>query len=421
MSACPFRIPYDDITDPAFKDRLPGLRADAPVLELTSGDPNMCGFMITRKEDIARICMDTTTFSSVDNPQGARFGEFNDQTAAIYREKGWALKPLLVWTDPPDHGRYRKVVDRIFRTRRVDERAGHIQVCIDGAIDRFDPGGLVEAMADYAIKVPAMVMSREFSASAEDYDLLIETTNAVGASVEFTQVPPNGVQAAADAAAHAVTRFQKFMLPKIERVRAVPENTMLSDLVHARDGDAPALDMQELQSALIHFLIAATHSTAGALGWTLFMLATRQDVQARLRREPAMIEAFVEEVLRVHGTVSTSYRRATKDVELHGVTIPSGSYVLLRWDSANFDTAYWEDPENFDMERRNLKAHATFGYGPHFCVGNTLARREMVMTVQTFLTRFAIIELNGSAPPPTLLASTAIHYLNSLPLRLVPA
>jgi cytochrome P450 len=393
-------------------------RGEAPVVRLTSSDPDMTGFLVTRREDVRQAAMDVATFSSVGNPQGRRFGAFNDEAAAIYRAKGLAPEPVLVWIDPPEHQRFRKIVDRVFTAKRVAARSEHIRLCIDKTMAAFAAGDRIEAMSAYALKLPAMVMTREFGAPEDEYAVLIETTNAFGASVDFTRTPPEGVREVVAAAAHAATAFQDYMVPKIERVRRQPEDTMLSELANARRDGEYALTLRELQSLLITFLIAATHSTTGAIGWALFMLASRPDVQQRLRDAPDRIDAFNEEVLRVHGTVSTSYRIATRDVEIAGVAIPAGSCVLLRWDSANFDAEYWRQPEAFDIDRPDLAGHATFGYGPHFCVGNTLARREMLLTVRAFLERFDRITIDADAPAPQIFPSTNVHLLSNLPLLL---
>jgi cytochrome P450 len=418
MSGCPFSVDYERFTagDPA--PVLARYREESPVVKLTAQDPNLAGYLITRREDVLKIVADLVTFSSVGNPQGARFGDFNEQVAAIYRREGWPIAPVLVWIDPPAHTKFRRVVDRIFTPKQVEGRSGHIQLCIDKVIAAFNPDGRVEAISQFALPVPAMVMTREFGAPEDEFLILIEATNAVGAAVDHTRTAPAEIQAVVEAAAHGATKFQHYMLPKIEHARSHPENTMLSELVNAREEDRPAFTTEQILSLLITFLIAATHSTTGALGWAVYMLAKHPDIQARLRREPEKIDAFNEEVLRMHGTVSTSYRTATRDTEVNGTAIPKGAQILLRWDSANFDGAFWNEPEKFNIDRKNGRAHATFGYGPHFCVGNTLARREMLLGVRTLLNKFRNIELDADAPPPRVFPSTNVHFLENLPLRL---
>ncbi len=418
MSGCPFSADYETFTAGDPLPLLARFRAQSPVVKLTARDPDLEGYLVTRREDVLKVVADLATFSSVGNPQGARFGDFNDEIAEIYRREGWPIAPVLVWIDPPAHTKFRRVVDRIFTPKQVEGRSGHIQLCIDKVIAAFNPDGRVEAVSQFALPVPAMVMTREFGAAEDEFPVLIEATNAVGAAVDHTRTPPDQIHAVMEAAAHGATKFQHYMLPKIEHARRHPENTMLSELVNATEDGAPALTTEQLLSLLITFLIAATHSTTGALGWAVYMLAKNPDIQARLRREPEKIDAFNEEVLRMHGTVSTSYRTAIHDTEINGMTIPKGAQILLRWDSANFDETFWNDPEKFDIDRKNGRAHATFGYGPHFCVGNTLARREMLLGVRTLLARFQNIELDPDTPPPRVFPSTNVHFLENLPLRL---
>lgn len=390
-------------------------RQETPVVKLTSDNPDNNGYLVTRHSDVTKVCRDTETYSSVGNPQSDGWGVRCPAAASIYREKGWPLRRVLVWVDPPEHGRFRKYAEKIFSAGRIAARAEHINLCIDKLMARIADGGEIEGVADFAFQLPAMVMTREFGASEDDYMYLMNTSEIIGRTIEFTQnygLEPDEIEIQA---AQAATDFQQFMAPRIEAVRNNPTNTMLSDLVNARDGEEAALAVDEIQSILIVFVLAALHSTAVMLSWALKCLAEHQDVQARLRREPEKIDAFVEEVLRLNGAVATSFRTTTRDAEIDGVDLPLGSQVYVRWDSANHDESKWEDPEAFNIDRKGIRGHMAFGSGIHFCVGNPLARKEMSETVKAFLERFSRIELAGD---PVRLDSFGLNALTSLPLRL---
>ncbi|MET0987357.1 MAG: cytochrome P450 [Steroidobacteraceae bacterium] len=414
MPKCPFEMEYDAFANATQES----LSNAAPVIRLRSTNPQLEGFLVTRLEDVRRIALDVNSFSSEGTTQGARFSEFNDQVAAIYRDKGWVPCPVLVWVDGPRHQKFRKIVDRVFTPKQVQARSAHIQLCIDKVLDSIARRDSIDGMRDVASKLPAMVMAREFGAPEEDYEFLMHTTQEFGSAIDFTRTPAAEVQAVLERAAHAATAFQQYMSPRIERVRREPDNTLLSELANAQHGGYHLLTMQELQSLLLTFLIAATHSTSGAIGWALYVLASRPDIQSRLRREPDKIEDFNEEVLRLYGTVLSSYRTATREVELHGVRIPKRASVLLNWASSNMDASAWNAPAAVDIDRLNPRGHVTFGHGPHFCVGNTLARREMLLTVKEFLARFEHIELDSNEPPPQVVPSTNVRLLMNLPLRL---
>jgi len=390
-------------------------RRESPVLKITSPVAAQNGYLVTRAADIAEVSRDTSKFSSIGNPQSDRWGDYNDDVARIFRSEGWPLSRVLVWIDPPEHGYFRKLVDKIFLPSRVTAREEHIRLCIEILLGRLPQGGRIDGVSDFAASLPAMVMTREFNAPESDFQLLIDTTNAIGHSIDFTRDDPADADRLVAEAARAICRFQRYMMPRVEAVRTRPTNTMLSELVNATDADGrPALTVEQLHSILGIFLIAATHSTTAGLAWAFCALAEHQDVQARLRRERHKIGDFVEEVLRHHGIVQTSYRTATADTKVGEVDVPAGSKLFLRWDSSNFDENKWADPLRFDIDRKGIRNHMTFGSGAHFCVGNTLARKEMVMSVEALLNRYSKIEL---ASEPERLESFGIHALIGLPLN----
>jgi cytochrome P450 len=266
-------------------------RRETPVLKVTSPIAAQNGYLVARAADIAEVVRDTGKFSSIGNPQSDRWGDYNNEVAQIFRSQGWPLSRVLVWIDPPEHNYFRKLVDKMFLP----------------PTSRFPKSGRIDGVADFAASLPAMVMTREFNASEKDFQLLIDTINAIGHSIDFTRDNPADADRLVAEAARAICRFQNYMMPRIEAVRAQPTNTMLSELVNAVDSDGrPALNLEQLHSILVIFLIAATHSTTGGISWAFYALADHQDVQARLRREPDKIGDFVEEVLRHHGTVQTS-------------------------------------------------------------------------------------------------------------------
>jgi cytochrome P450 len=389
-------------------------RRETPVLKVTSPIAAQNGYLVTRAADIVAVTRDPTTFSSIGNPQSDRWGDYNNEVAQIFRSEGWPLSRVLVWIDSPEHNLFRKLVDKMFLPNRVTAREGHIRVCIDALTGRLPDEGRIDGVADFAASLPAMVMTREFNASENDFRLLIDTTNAIGHSIDFTRDDPADADRLVAEAARAICRFQHYMMPRIEAVRARPTNTLLSELVNAVDKEGrPALTVEQLHSILIIFLIAATHSTTGGIAGAFYVLAEQQELQARLRREPDKIGDFVEEVLRHHATVQTSYRTAACNTKVGGVDVPAGSQLFLRWDSANFDENKWVDPERFDIDRKGIRNHMTFGFGGHACVGNTLARREMALGVSALLSRYARIAL---AAEPERLESFGIHALNTLPL-----
>ena len=419
-TAAPPEIPYDDATSRCPLQFLAQCRRDAPVVKLTSSHPDRNMYLISRAEDVLHIIGDADTFSSRLHPQSRRWGDIDEEIAAIYRQEGWPLVNPVVWTDGQVHARYRRLVDKAFMPRRLNERAGYIQGLIDRLMDTFDANGEVEYIGAFASKLPALVMTREFGLPERDAELLITTNDLVSRMVDVSQTDERIARPAMLEGAHALTRLQKHLFPRIAQVQAAAEDNLFSDIVRAHVEGEPVLTTREILSMIPLLLLAGVHTTGGALGWTAFMLATRPELQKRLRVQPEKIGDFVEETLRHHEPVPTSHRTATKDVTMHGVLIPKGSYVLVRWDSTNFDDKLWQHASEFDIDRPKVRNHYTFGSGKHYCIGNYLARRELNLTVTTLLKRFGEIELTVPAESVKPIASFDAHLLSQLPLRLTP-
>jgi cytochrome P450 len=183
-------------------------RRETPVLQVTSPVAAQNGYLMIRAADIVQVTRDTSKFSSVGNPQSDRWGDYNAEVARIFRSDGWPLSRVLVWIDPPEHSYFRKWVDKIFLPSRVAAREGHIRLCIDSLMSRFPKDGQIDGVSDFAASLPAMVMTREFNAPEKDFQLLIDTTNAIGHSIDFTRDDPSDADRLVAEAARAICRFQ---------------------------------------------------------------------------------------------------------------------------------------------------------------------------------------------------------------------
>jgi cytochrome P450 len=136
-----------------------------------------------------------------------------------------------------------------------------------------------------------------------------------------------------------------------------------------------------------HLYIGGNETTTFALTWGLRWLLERPDLWERLRSDRSKVPAFVEEVLRLDSPTQGLYRHTTEDVELHGVTIPAGSTVHIRFGAANRDHRMFPDPEVLDLDRRNSARHVAFGQGEHHCPGAGLSRLEQHVAWNRLLDR----------------------------------
>jgi cytochrome P450 len=164
---------------------------------------------------------------------------------------------------------------------------------------------------------------------------------------------------------------------------------------------------------LVQLVGAGGESTAGLIASAARILATRSDIQHRLRAEPHLIPAFLDEVLRLESPFRGHYRHVTTDTRLGEVSLPAGSHLLLLWGAANRDPAIFPEPAAVELHRPNIKSHTAFGRGLHFCVGSALAKLEARTAITTLLDRSTDIRL---AAPPQWTPSILVRRHTTLPL-----
>ena len=166
---------------------------------------------------------------------------------------------------------------------------------------------------------------------------------------------------------------------------------------------------------MITLFSAGGESTASLIGSAAWILATHPAIQKQVREQPALLGAFLEEVLRYEPPFRGHYRHVVHDTELGGVALPAGSRLLLMWGAANRDPSHFDDPGQFRLDRPAGKGHLTFGKGAHFCVGAALARLEATVVLRQLLERTTLIQ---AAETGRWLPSLLVRRLDHLELTL---
>lgn len=243
----------------------------------------------------------------------------------------------------------------------------------------------IEWMSSLANRLPMMVVARLIGVPEADVDKLSEwayrAPQLLDGLVSAEKIAAAGT-AAFELAAYIAEHFQ--------RAAAHPGDNLLGDLAIA----SASGELSEIaaHAMMITLFSAGGESTASLLGSAAWILATRPEIQQRLRDDPELLGVFIEEALRYEPPFRGHYRHVRKDTSLGGVDLPAGSRLLLLWGAANRDPAHFDAPHELRLDRANAKGHMTFGRGAHFCVGAALARLEAQIVLRLLLERTAWIE-----------------------------
>ncbi len=384
------------------------LHAQQPVYRM----PETGMYVVSRYDDVRAVLRDPEVFS-------------NDTTAAVgmnsgvYRihhqmltERGWPHIQTLQRTDPPVHGRYRRLLDQVFNIQRVNALIPRIEEVTHSLIDAFIDRGECEFVSEFAFPLPGIIIAEQLGLDRENIATFKKWADAILAPAmnpltaeEITEV------------AEIELEMQHFLADTFESRRREPREDMISALVNARSEGEEPLSMRELQN-LMHQLISGGYDTViSGLANSLWLLLRFPDQMAKLRADPSLTRNFVDEALRLESPVQGLMRCATRDVEVAGTVIPKDSMVIVRYGAANLDASKFDCPHQLDIERRNAGAHLAFGNGTHFCVGRLLAKQEMLTGFTILLERLADIELAGPLPDPPHLPSLLLHGMKELPIR----
>ncbi len=305
-----------------------------------------------------------------------KFSSKRGASAAVM-DDSWLLLP--VEADRPDHRHYRQVLSPLFSPSAIMRRASAVQALSDELIGAFIERGRCEFASEFANVLPNAIVISLLGLPVEALPQFLawEEDMIHGATPE-----------AALAAGQAVTDYLKRHIAEQKRR---PTTDVMEAILAGRMPDR-AFNEAEILGIVYLLFVAGLDTVTSTLGWIMRHLANDQALQARLRRDPARIPAAIDEFGRAFG-VSAPSRTVARDMVFHGVPMRAGESVLLPTFLAGRDPRAWPDPHGIDIDRR--PRHVTFGIGPHVCLGVHLAKREMKVMLEGFLSRMRDIRRPG--------------------------
>ncbi len=371
------------------------LRDACPVHRVTEYDPPF--YVLTRFADVVDTLKDHDHWQNRHGP------------GVFYQERG-----VLGTTDEPDHGRHRRVLRAAFLPTVIDGMEPRIAAIADQLIDGWIQRGEGDFISLYAGPFPALVIAEVLGIGAAHRDEFRHLSD-----VAVAALTGGDVQRYAEAKAALEDQVAAGVAARRARLDAGDAAGDLPDDVLGRLAVAEAegtIDHTEMRHLGYQLLVAGHETTTSLLGLMLYRLLERPELLARLRTDPGLIPATIEETLRFDSPVHGLFRTNAEGCVLHGVELPASTKVQVAFAAANRDPAQFADPDRFDIDRPRpeIGRHVAFGWGIHHCIGAPLARLSARVTFERLLARLASIELAG---PPVRNDSFVLHGLTSLPLR----
>jgi cytochrome P450 len=351
--------------------------------------PEMDMTLITRHEDVMWALRHPDVFSS--NMDAIDIGN---------------IRPLIpLQIDPPDHVKFRRLLDPLFAPREVDRLEAAVRELVTDLIDDFAESGACEFNTAVAIPLPCTVFLRLMGLPLEDLDLFLRFKDGI---IRPGATDPQARRAQARAVGAEIYAYFDAV---IAARREQPEDDLISGFI-AAEIDGHHLTTEDILDISYLFLLAGLDTVTASLGCAVSYLAAHPDRQQVLRDDPGKIPAAVEELLRWETPVPGVPRLATRDVEIAGTVIPAGQTVTCLLATANTDAAEFPEPESVDFDRP-ANRHLAFGGGVHRCLGSHLARLEMRVALEELHRRIPAYEI---APGEHPIYTMGIRGVEHLPL-----
>ncbi len=379
------------------------LRASNPVFTVpVPADVGAGVFLLTRHADVQASLRDVRL--SADRRRADAIARNRAILPRQFLGEDSVLRSMLMM-DAPDHTRVRSLVNKAFTPRRVAELRPRIEAIANDLLAAPAAAGRMDVIGDLGAPLPAIVIAELLGVPPEDHPKF----RAWAAQIVAT---PAAIAsgAASDAFEKGFESLSGYLRGVIAARRREPRNDLISALVAAQE-DRDALTDGELLATAILLLLAGHETTTNLIGNGTLALLQHPDELARLRAEPELLKSAIEEMLRFDSPVQATLRAATEPVEFGGVTLDKGALVICGIGAANRDPAAFEEPDRFDVARRDNR-HLSFGFGAHFCLGAPLARLEGEIAFRALLEQFPTLALSGA--PITHRPNPILRGLQSL-------
>ncbi len=367
--------------------------------------PRIKSWVLTRYEDVKRVCLDKEMssdrlrpfFASMPGAEAAKIGD-------IIRY----LSLWMVFLDPPDHTRLRRLTSKVFHLKSMRDMRPNIESLATMLLDEIGEREEFDFIAAFAGPLPALVIMDMLGVPRTELARVKRMSDDMALFIGSSRTSPEKYDIA-ESATHEMAEFFRAM---IRDRRAKARKDLLSELVHLED-NGDRLSEDELVATCILLLFAGHETTTNHIANSTRSLILFPAQRQKLRADPGLGARAGEELLRYDGPSGAQVRIVGVEHELHGKTLKAGDRVFIMLNAANRDPRAYPDPDRVDLDRDGI-AHLTFGFGLHICLGFPLARLEGEIAIPAAARHFRSMEFAGE---PEWINSMVFRGMKSMPVR----
>ena len=354
-------IPYDVFTR---------LRAEAPVWRTASGV-----WFFSLFDDVLAATMDIESFKS----------SFRDPGVVVPEEE-----QLISEIAEPRHGKMRRIVNSAIAAHRLGHVESFARELTTRLLEKTLAKGGGELMHEFVMPLPTSLIATLLGVPMQDFHLWGQWSG----DVVQGDYPTKNRTERGEGFAGAHPEFAAYVDRQIadRRSAADPPDDFVTRLIRT-EVDGESLSDTEIRTLIVFLLVAGNETTRNLIGNLLVTMGQDPSLFRRLENDPELIPIAVEESLRLDPPTAVLLRDCIRDTEVHGVPIRAGEKVAFGIASANRDTAHFEEPDSFRLDRPDPRHHVAFGGGPHVCPGSVLARMEARVAIEVFLEKVAELKL----------------------------
>ncbi len=367
--------------------------------------PRLRSWVLTRYSDIKAMCLDKDGVSS--DRLRPFFASLPSAEASRIAEITRYLSLWMVFKDPPEHTRLRRLTGKVFSTRAMQAMRPKVEQIAERLLDDIGERDQFDLLADYASPLPCLVIMAMLGVPAEDMAEVKRLSDEIALFIGSSRTSAEKYDTAEAATREMALFFQGLIADR----RRTPRNDALSELALLRDGD-DAFTEDELVATCILMLFAGHETTTNHIANGMLALMRFPDQMQRLRADAGLASAAVEELLRYDGPSGAQVRIIKHAQQLHGKTLEPGQRVFMMLNAANRDPLAYADPDRLDLGRDGVP-HLAFGFGGHICLGFPLARTEGAVALPALLGRYSQLE---PIAEPEWINSLVFRGMKALPV-----